>query len=408
MAGRTVLTGSNNSRHNFEHTPNSEPANLVYPFLSKRKVPTYDETINLPAMNSVTGTFSNLYAKINRLCNVNHPSSEEYQDACKEIIGFPISPIPSQKGQQGGYLVDGFSNILLSSMGEGIPNLLGLIVDLCIADDKIFLIEEPENDIHPHALKALLELIVRKSKKNQFLISTHSNIVTKYLGSVVDSKVFKVSMSFDVKSRLPISTVELVENDPRERIKVLEELGYEPFDFGQWKAWLFLEESSAEIIIREFLIPWFANKLKNSLRTFSARSLSEVGPKFKDFNNLFVFIHLETVYKNKAWVLVDSGEAESTILAEMKEKYVPSGWSEDHFLQLDEHDFERYYPHRFQNEVTEILAIANKKQKMVRKKDLIERVKEWAQANPVEAKAEFAESAKEVVDVLRNISRQIS
>jgi predicted ATPase len=120
-------------------------------------------------------------------------------------------------------------------MGEGIANLVGLIVSLCMAKNKIFLIEEPENDIHLQALKALLRLIEEKSKHNQFIISTHSNIVTKNLGSVEESKVFKVSMSFENESRLPISKVEEVENEPVARLRLLEELGYEPFDFGHRK-----------------------------------------------------------------------------------------------------------------------------------------------------------------------------
>jgi hypothetical protein len=57
-------------------------------------------------------------------------------------------------------------------MGEGIPHLLGLINDLCLAENKLFLIEEPENDIHPKALKRLLDLIIQKSQSNQFVIST--------------------------------------------------------------------------------------------------------------------------------------------------------------------------------------------------------------------------------------------
>ena len=41
-------------------------------------------------------------------------------------------------------------------MGEGVANIVGLLVDLCLAENKLFLIEEPENDIHPKALKGLL------------------------------------------------------------------------------------------------------------------------------------------------------------------------------------------------------------------------------------------------------------
>lgn len=115
----------------------------------------------------------------------------------EKILGFPISTTPSEKGKKGVYIINKFEYIPLTSMGEGVPNILGLIVDLCMSENKIFLIEEPENDIHPKALKARLELIEMKSVNNQFIISTHSNIVTKYLGSVEGSKVFRVSMSFD-------------------------------------------------------------------------------------------------------------------------------------------------------------------------------------------------------------------
>lgn len=399
------ITGENGGS-NFGFFPEIERQNVLYPYLSKRKVIIYDESVNLGATNSVTGNFQFLSAKIARLCNVNHPNSQEYQQACEEIIGFPIATVASGSGQKAAYIIESFTEIPLSAMGEGISNLLGLIVDLCIAEDKIFLIEEPENDIHPKALKALLALIEKKSTNNQFFISTHSNIVTKNLGSVESSKIFRIAMSFAKGNKLPISHVAEVENEPIARLQLLEELGYEPFDFGQWKAWLILEESSAEVIIREFLIPKFVPKLKNKLRTYSARSLSEVEPKFKDFNNLFVFIHLEEIYKNKAWVLVDSGENESKIISEMQEMYSQSGWDKENFLQLSEHDFEKYYPDRFQAQVNEILAITNKKQKMESKKKLVEEVKQWIKDFPDEAKQEFAISAKEVIDILKTINKK--
>jgi AAA15 family ATPase/GTPase len=55
------------------------------------------------------------------------------------------------------------------NMGEGFRNLLPLIVNLCVADGNLFLLEEPENDIHPTALKALLELILAKAEKTNSL-----------------------------------------------------------------------------------------------------------------------------------------------------------------------------------------------------------------------------------------------
>jgi predicted ATPase len=406
-AQKREMSTSNGTTFGFSKISNAEPNNLIYPYLSKRKVVSYEESVNLSSTNSVTGNFTNLYAKLNRLCNINHPNSLEYQEACKEIIGFPISTVASPNGQQGAYIINSFSNILLSSMGEGVPNLLGLIVDLCIAEDKVFLVEEPENDIHPKALKALLELIATKSINNQFFISTHSNIVTKYLGSVDQARIYKVSTSFNQKTKAPLSRVALVENEPSARLSLLEELGYEPFDFGQWKAWLILEESSAEIIIRDYLIPMFVPKLKNVLRSYSATSLSEVEPKFRDFNNLFVFIHLEQMYKNKAWVIIDSGEKETSIINELRERYEKAGWESRNFLQFSQHNFECYYPKTFENKVTEVIAITDKSKRRNKKKELVEEVKQWANENPVQAKDEFAVSAREVIDILKNIAKQI-
>ncbi len=408
MSFATCRSANEEPQQSFTHVSSIEPNNVIYPYLSKRKVTSFNEDVRLQFSTAVTGDFHNLYAKIDRLSNPFFlPAHEEYKSACERILGFPISTTSSDNGKRAAYIVRNLEHIPLISMGEGITNLLGLIVDLCIAENKIFLIEEPENDIHPKALKALLELIERKSENNQFFISTHSNIVTKYLGSTDDSKVFKISMCFNQESRLPISKVEEVADDPNARLQLLEELGYEPFDFGQWKAWLILEESSAEVIIRNFLIPAFVPKLKTKLRTYSARSLGEVEPKFKDFNNLFVFIHLEEIYKNKAWVLVDGGENETEIIRGMQEMYSQRGWDKENFLQFTEHDFEKYYPDSFQEQVNEILAITNKKQKMERKRQLVEVVKQWIIDFPDEAKLEFAISAKEVIDILKTINNRI-
>ncbi len=406
MSAAVYDPSRNQTHQGFSQIPSVEPANVFYPYLSKRKVVNYIEEIREQHSKSVSGNLDTLYNKIDRLSDRFFlPAHAEYVAACESIIGFPVSTASSAAGKRAVYTIRNLDNIPITSMGEGVSNLLGLIVDLCVAENKIFVIEEIENDIHPKQLKALLKLIEQKAETNQFFISTHSNIVTKYLGSVTDSRVFKVAMSFDENSRLPISCVIEVENEPSSRLRLLEELGYEPFDFGQWNSWLILEESSAEVLIRDFLIPAFVPRLKNRLRTYSARSLNEVEPKFKDFNNLFVFIHLEQVYKNKAWVIVDSGENELKIIQKMRETYSISGWNDANFLQFTEHDFEKYYPTRFQDQVEATLQIDNKKTRQESKKTLLNEVKEWISNNPDDAKTGFAESAKEVIEILKTIKK---
>lgn len=404
-----VLVDARNSSYtDFKLIGQWEPKNFIYPYFSKRKVTNFNEVINAEASLSVTGNHYNLFAKVDRLSNPQFPEHDLYKKACIEIIGFPITAVASSGGKKAALIISNFEEIPLTSMGEGVVSMLGLIVDLCVAKNKLFLIEEPENDIHPKALKALLELIELKSKTNQFIISTHSNIVTKYLGAIEASAVFKVSMKLgDGDSRLPISSVEKVANTPQAKQAVLEDLGYEYFDFDMWKGWLFFEESSAEQFVREFFIPTYTPGLSKLLRTFSARTVGEVDSKFKDFNNLFVFLHLEPSYKNKAWVVVDSGENERQILDKMKQYYLPHGWHESNFLQLSKHNFEEYYPEHFAEQVALAINEANSQKKAKAKSELLRTVLKWAKENPEQAKKEFEKSASEIISILQTIKTSL-
>ncbi|MBD2742342.1 AAA family ATPase [Coleofasciculus sp. FACHB-1120] len=402
IPGELSLTNTMNTFSFYSYSiPNQEPENFIYPYLSRRKVATYEEMVNLNSTSSVRGNFSNLYAKIDRLSNPEMPANKQYVQACREILGFQITAIPSEQGKKAAYVVSNFESIPLEAMGEGIANLVGLIVDLCIANNQLFLIEEPENDVHPKALKKLLKLIAEKAETNQFIITTHSNIVVKYLGSQSESKLFRVTMEFE--DRLPTSEIEEVGDSSEARLHVLEELGYELFDFDIWSAWLILEESTAEKIIREFLIPWFTPELKDRIRTFSARSVNEVETKFEDFNKLFVFLHLQPIYKNLAWVIIDGGDEEKKVIERLKRTYTSSGWGEDHFLQFSKHDFERYYPQKFQSKIDSVLQMPNSKSRQGCKKALLHEVEAWIKENPELAKTAFKESASEVVQMLHQI-----
>jgi hypothetical protein len=283
----------------------TEPYNFIYPFLAKRKVMTYDTGVNLSSQNAVPENLQLLTAKISRIADQHYDFNPAYEAACRDILGFPLSTVAIVSGQIVGLPIGKFGSIPITAMGEGIPHLLGLINDLCLAENKLFLIEEPENDIHPKALKHLLDLILQKSNSNQFVVSTHSHIVMQYLGSIENSKIHYINR--DETKPIPTALYREIGTDPEERRAVLEELGYEMTDFGLWSGWLILEESSAERIINDFLIPQFAPRLKGRLRTIAAHGVDNVPIKFEDFNKLFLFTHRASMYKNKAWVVVDNG-----------------------------------------------------------------------------------------------------
>jgi len=380
-----------------------EPDNFIYTYLSKRKVFGFDRTVNLGNTRAVQSDLRFLVAKVARLTNPDYERADEYTNLCKDVLGFRISVHAAQdgNGQQAGIPVGPYGYIPIEAMGEGVSSQLGLITDLCMADGNLFLIEEPENDIHPEGLKTLLNVIVEKSKNNQFVVTTHSNIVTRYLGSAPDSKIFEFESNY-VPNAVPTSTIHEVETTAEARIAVLRRLGYELSDFDLWDGWLILEESSAEIIIR-YLIPWFVPSL-SLVRTVAAGGTSKVEPTFEDFRRLFLFAHLELQYKGRAWVVVDGDKEGKKIVAGLQRKY--TDWQADHFRTWSQTDFEHYYPSRFDAQVQEVLAKKHD-EKPAAKKQLLEEVKVWCEANPEEAKAEFEKSAAEVIGVLSEISDQL-
>jgi len=395
---------NNNDFLNLPSITSSEPNNFIYPYFSKRKVVQFNETFNVGHAIKIQENLRELYAKIDRISNSDYPANLEYRKVCKKILGFNVSCSLSDNGKQAGLIVSSAEYIPLDEMGDGTTNLLGLIVDLCIAKDKLFLIEEIENDIHPKALKDLLNLIGDKSENNQFIISTHSNIVTKYLGTKENSKIFQIEMK--IRDKMPHSSAKEVKNTPSDRIKVLEDLGYELYDFELWSAYLILEESTAERIIRDYLIPTFVPSLHNKLKTIAAQGVDDLSPRFHDFLRLFIFIHLSDAYKNKAWVYADGDRTGLNSIKNLRKRF--KTWNDSHFQNFSQENFEYYYPERFKKKAKKTLAIADKKRKFKSKGKLVNEVIEWTLAEKQLAKKEFRNSAQEIITILKNLDKKIN
>ena len=277
----SISTIHNSSRSEVNAIEAKSPSHFVIPLFSKRKAISYQENVSENYSQAVIPNFQYLAAKLSVIGNSSHPCNTAYTKACKEILGFSVTAIPSNNGQKPGiYLSDG-RKLGIDQLGEGVPNIVGMLAEITLAKNKLFLIEEPENDLHPKALKALLELILESSASNQFVISTHSNIVLKILGSHEKSRIFQVSQ---VPETMPQeASVREIENSPQARLNVLSDLGYNFTDLELWEGWLILEESSAERVIRDYLIPWFAPKLTR-MRTISSSGVDRVEPNFEDLN----------------------------------------------------------------------------------------------------------------------------
>ncbi|MGY1499818.1 ATP-dependent nuclease [Streptomyces sp. QTS52] len=381
--------------------PSREPYNLIYPIFSGRHQSSYEQQVRRDQAFSVIPDDSNIVARVAALASSQVPEAAKFRELCENVLGVKLSVIIGENGQKLGTTLDRFSEITLESMGTGITSALNLLVSLSGAEGKIFLIEEPENDLHPLALKSLLDAIEAASKVNQFIITTHSSIVLGRLGSLSGAVICKAEMT--APDGLPTTSYHVAQG-PSERLEILRHLGYELADFDLGEGWLIFEESSAERIAREWLIPWFAPGLTR-LRTLAAAGTSRVGPIMEDFREIFLFAHLESVYRNRAWVLVDGDPSGKQIVSELRSKF--TAWNEGNFRNLAEHSLELYYPSVFQEKAVEVLAMEDKRKKREAKRQLLHEVLAWIEEDTGRAKEEFQQSAADFISHLREIESKV-
>ena len=384
--------------------PAQEPDHLIYPYGAKRKVVALGESVNLSTLAAVTGDLSNLVAKIDRVSTPAHPAHVRYVEMCQATLGFVVTTFSSPGGKMAGIYIDNYNTISLNDMGEGVSNLVGLIAELCVAEQRLFLVEELENDLHPQALKRLLALIADSSASCQFVVSTHSNIVVRHLGALEGSVIHEVSL--DPNETRPTARCKAVGANAESRTHLLDSLGYELTDFDLWEAWLLLEESSAERLVRDHLIRWFVPRL-SSTRTLAVGGVSKLVPTFEDFRRLFLFTHLEHRYRGRAWVVADGDAAGLAAVEALRAQYGHQ-WPQGHFRTWTESDFEHYYPTDFREEVEIALAHTDRRAQRQAKKDLLERVLAWISEDDTRARDAFAESAREVIDLLREIDAELA
>ncbi len=408
--GNVALTGRSDPEVDggvTQQFPAREPSNFIYPLLSRRKATPFRPNVDADTVAAVPATLENLTAQVDRLVsNPRNPALPRYLEVCEEVLGMTIHTTGARAGGGGkepGYaLKDEASSddyVFLDAMGDGVPNILGLLTYLLRVRDRLFIIEEPENDIHPRALKRLLDCLSSSSENNQFIITTHSNIVLKHLGAVPGTKVFRVDQQLD--DGVPTSTVCEVDSWEGRRA-VLEDLGYELHDFDMWDAWLILEESSAEKIIKKYLIPWFVPSLQGRLGIVEAKGVYRIEPTFEDFRRLFTFLHLQPAYKDRAWVVVDGHKEGQAVIERLRGTY--SNWDPQHFRYLTRDNFEEYYPRCFKDRIRTVLDPPHGLDKQKAKNELRVDVERWLDGNGQEATQALKESARDVIHILEEIA----
>lgn len=382
----------------------TRPYHFLVPFLARRKAAQLDQNITSGYQAQVTGTFSNLNSRIDLVASGGHPRHQAFHKAVNEIIGLPITTRASANGKESGFYLDDDNFVVLDKMGDGVTEMVALIVELCLERGKVFVLEEPESYIHPRGLKALLAMIRDAAEYNQFVIATHSNIVVRELGFDPATRLFRVSR--DEENPLSPSEIEVVPREADAHIALLRELGYDFADFRLHDAWLFLEESSAEQIIEKILIPYFVPALSQRLRTYSAGGVTNIEPRFIDFQHLVTFIHLEPAYKGRVWIRTDGDDPGRDAVAQLRQKF--SYLDEETCKTFTAPAFENYYPSKFRESVVSVLAIKDKKQRKDMKLRLLRDVLAWTEQNLQIAKEAWRQSADEPIQLLKGIEQAIA
>ena len=392
-----------------------EPNNFILPYTIKRFAQGFNPLMsnNQTQPKWVLESLTQLTEKIQPYTQSTHPLHEQFDKLCRGLIGSPMGIIEGANGHLPGIYTSQNGSIPLSQMGDGVPHIVGLIVHLLKAEKRLFVIEELENGINPEPLKLLLEEIKRsaKERQNQFLISTHSNIVLQSLASEEDCKIIEVTQAQIRPGDIPESScVQIEKGDVEARRRVLMNLGYSLADSDMFDGWLILEEASAETVIRKFLIPQFAPKLINVLGIIATRGYIQVENQFVALAQNFLYLHLTPAYKKRIWVIIDAGERESQVIERLRHDF--KSWPPEHFDQFSEHDFEKYYPSCFQDEAEKILKLPvnneeAKKKKQEAKNELRIEVMKWIDEDISRAKQGFESSAQEVIGKLKNIESSL-
>jgi hypothetical protein len=383
------------------------PFNFIAPYLAQRRSVPRNHSVGGSHANAVTGRFEFLTAAIDQLLTSNR-RRDPFLAACEAIVGFRPSELADAQTSGQKRIVQEIDldrgwTIPVEEMGDGVVSALALIVDLIEKRQLLYLLEEPEHDLHPMALRALLDLVFSAANSgSQFVITTHSHVVVRHLGSLQTTRLFGV-----IQQRgepIPSSTVDICESR-EDRRQLLRSLGYAVTDDELYDGWLLVEEASAETLIRDFIIRWFVPQLVGRIRTVSAAGVDEVTPRFATFNRMMLFLHLEETYRFNAWVVVDGDDAGRKVAADLRAEY-PT-WNADHFRSLAQTNIEYYYPKEFAPEVVACLSERDSKRRRELKRALLLRVVDWLNEDEPLGRSALETSARELIDIVNTIAASI-
>lgn len=374
----------------------TRPNHVVVPVLGNRKRSGFTSTIDRSQADRVGTDDSALTSRLNALSG-NHAEGRRYRQLADQILGLEVSTHLGPQGSVPGIPVNVKDGIDLERMGEGVRNIVFLAAEL--ADDQVprlFLIEEPENDLHPAALAQVLKIIQDATSVHQFVVTTHSDVVLRALGAIEGTRIYETALD---DSDLPSTVIRPIET-PIERWEVLTNLGYET---GLPLGWMIFEEASAETFVGKGLVPLFAPRLA-CLRTASSDGAGNVRHRVQAVRNLALFAHLSEDQHPPIWVLVDGDQAGDEAIRALRRDF---DWPESRLCRLPREAIERFYPQEFQAKVSAIDTATGSAERSRLKGELANEVTKWAITGGAAAKDALAKCTLPIIEALQRIEADL-
>lgn len=187
--------------------------------------------------------------------------------------GIEFSITPNKNKKYLGIKIGKNSDRALYDLGEGIKQLIVLFYKVFEQKDNgaIFLIEEPELNLHPGFQRKFIDIITKCFPEHQFFITTHSNHIIDLYDEKNEISLYKFKNSDKQNSKFYVERVL-----PRD-ISVLEEIGARNSSMFMSNCTIWVEGISDKIYISKYLELYFNKNCINSYKEDIHYSFIEYG-----------------------------------------------------------------------------------------------------------------------------------
>lgn len=211
-------------------------------------------------------TAENLYEDIKRKLlgdEDERAQIKDFQDFISDMFyggeGFTIYP-RERKDSSGGYLavkIGASKERALYDLGDGIKQMITILYKVFEYRKKeaVFIIEEPELNLHPGLQKKLIGILKSEIfEKHQFFIVTHSNHILESFVGYESCSVYKIKNTSKANNKFQI-----VRTDNHD-YEILDLLGVSNISVMLANSLIFVEGLSDKIIIQKYLEVYFSEK----------------------------------------------------------------------------------------------------------------------------------------------------